>query len=108
MRDQGQLYAQASVPRETRWEDIMTGSARPVCDCPEPCACYAEDYSQGKNKAYFEMLASLEGPVHTVDCACWSCQVKTACMGALLTMMASRSPELLEQVQAWVLDGHGD
>ena len=25
----------------------MTGRARPVCDCPEPCACYAG----GKDKA---------------------------------------------------------
>ena len=26
-----------------------------VCDCPEPCACYAEGYAQSKDKAYFEM-----------------------------------------------------
>ena len=25
----------------------MTDSARPLCDCPEPCACYAEGYTQG-------------------------------------------------------------
>ena len=30
----------------------MTDSARPVCDCPEPCACYAEGYVQGKEKAH--------------------------------------------------------
>ena len=29
-----------------------------VCDCPEPCACYAEGYAQGKDKAYFEMSNS--------------------------------------------------
>ena len=80
----------------------MTGQDRPVCDCNEPCACYA----QGGDKAYLEMLASLEGPVHTVDCACRPYQVKTACIGALLTMMASQSPELFERVEAWVLDGH--
>ena len=85
----------------------MTDSARPVCDCPQPCACYAEGYAQGKDKAYFEMLASLEGGTpHAGDCACRPCQVKTACIGALLNMMASRSPELFEQVEAWVLDGH--
>ena len=83
----------------------MTGQDRPVCDCDEPCACYAERYAQGKDKAYFEMLASLEGPAHTMDCACRPCQVKTACIGALLTMMASRSPELFDQAEAWVLDG---
>ena len=36
----------------------MTDSARPVCNCPEPCACYAEGYAVGKNKAYFEVLAN--------------------------------------------------
>ena len=25
----------------------MTGQGRPVCDCPEPCACYAEGYAAG-------------------------------------------------------------
>ena len=86
----------------------MTDSAHPVCDCPEPCACYAEGYVHGKEKAYFEMLANLEGPVHAVDCACRPCQVKTACIEVLLTMMASQSPELFDQVEAWVLDGHDD
>jgi len=28
------------------WEAAMTP---PVCDCPEPCACYAEGYAQGKD-----------------------------------------------------------
>ena len=84
----------------------MTGQDRPVCDCPEPCACYAEGYAQGRDKAYLEMLASLVGPVHPMDCSCRPCQVKTACIGTLLTMMASQSPELFERVKAWVLDGH--
>ena len=43
----------------------MTDSAHPLCDCPEPCGCYAEGYAQGKNKAYFEVLASLDGPPTT-------------------------------------------
>ena len=25
----------------------MTGSTRPLCDCPDPCACYAEGYAAG-------------------------------------------------------------
>ncbi len=33
----------------------MTDINRPVCDCPEPCACYAEGYAAGKDKAFFEM-----------------------------------------------------
>ena len=36
----------------------MTDKGHTPCDCPEPCACYAEGYAQGKDKAYFEMLAS--------------------------------------------------
>ena len=39
----------------------MTDPEYPVCDCPEPCACYAEGYAAGKDKAYFEVLASLKG-----------------------------------------------
>ena len=39
----------------------MTARERPLCDCPEPCACYAEGYAAGKDKACFEVLASLEG-----------------------------------------------
>ena len=34
--------------------------------------------------------------------------MKAACIGALLNMMASRSPDLFDQVEAWVLDGHDD
>ena len=37
----------------------MTDSARPLCDCPEPCGCYAEGYAAGKDKACFEVIASL-------------------------------------------------
>ena len=29
----------------------MTDNTRPVCDYPEPCACYAEVYAHGKEKA---------------------------------------------------------
>lgn len=39
-----------------------------LCDCPEPCGCYAEGYAAGKDRAYFEVLASLEGPPHAEDC----------------------------------------
>ena len=48
----------------------MTGRERPLCDCPEPCACYAEGYAAGKDKAYFEVIASLESPPHAAVCAC--------------------------------------
>ena len=29
----------------------MTDSALLLCDCDEPCGCYAEDYAAGKDKA---------------------------------------------------------
>ena len=38
----------------------MTDSDRPVCDCPEPCACYAEGYAHGKDKAHFEVRMVLD------------------------------------------------
>ena len=37
----------------------MTARERRLCDCDEPCGCYAEGYAAGKGKAFFEMLASL-------------------------------------------------
>ena len=40
-----------------------------VCDCPEPCACYAEGYAQGKDKAYFEMN-NFDWTQHAKGCAC--------------------------------------
>ena len=40
----------------------MTDAERLLCDCPEPCGCSAEGYAAGKNKAYFNVLTSLEGP----------------------------------------------
>ena len=45
----------------------MTARESPLCDCDEPCGCYAEGYAAGKDKAYFEMLASLDGPPHAQD-----------------------------------------
>ena len=43
----------------------MTHTGRALCDCPEPCACYAEGYAAVKDKEYFEVIVSLEGPPHT-------------------------------------------
>ena len=77
----------------------MTDGQRPLCDCPEPCACYAA----GKDKAYFEVIASLEGPPHAEDCACQPCQVKRAC---LQKVMARSSPGLFELVEVWALEDH--
>ena len=35
----------------------MTETGRTLCDCPEPCGCYAEGYAAGKDKAYFDILS---------------------------------------------------
>ena len=39
----------------------MTDANRPVCDCPEPCGCYAEGYAAGKDKVYFEIEMARQG-----------------------------------------------
>ena len=82
----------------------MIAREHPLCDCPEPCACYVEGYAAGKDKAYFEMLASLEATPHAGDCACRSCQVKRACLQKVMTLMARRSPTPIELVEVWVLE----
>ena len=84
----------------------MTDSPRPLCDSPEPCSCDAEGYAAGKDKAYFEVIASLDGPPHAEDCACQPCQVKRACLKKVMTLMARSSPALFELVEAWTLDDH--
>ena len=84
----------------------MTERARPLCDCPEPCACYAEGYAAGKDKAYFEVLASLDGRPHAGECACQPCQVKRACLQKVMTLMARSSPALFELVEVWALEDH--
>ena len=86
----------------------MTAERRRVCDCPEPCGCYAEGYAAGKDKAYFEVLASLDGPPHAESCGCQPCQVKRACLRRVLTLMARSSPGVIELVEAWTLDEHGE
>ena len=84
----------------------MTDSARPLCDCDEPCGCYAEGYAADKDKAYFEVLDSLEGPPHAEDCACQPCQVKRACLQKVMTLIARSSPGIFELVEAWALEKH--
>ena len=82
----------------------MTGRERPLCDCPEPCACYAEGYAAGRDKAYFEVIASLEGPPHAEGCACQTCQLKPARLRKVMTLMARSSPSLFELLEPWVLN----
>ena len=84
----------------------MTSVERQVCDCPEPCACYAEGYAAGKDKGYFEVLANLDSPPHAEGCGCQPCQVKRACLRKVMTLMARSSPALFELVEAWALEAH--
>ncbi len=86
----------------------MTGRDRPVCDCPEPCACCAEGYAAGRDKADFELLASLDVLPHADGCACQPCQVKRACLQKAMTLLAKTSPGLFGQVEAWASEGHDD
>ena len=82
----------------------MTDTGRTLCDCPEPCGCYAA----GKDKAYFEILAGVDGLPHAKGCACRPCQVKTACVRKVMTFMARSSPALFELMETWALEDHDD
>ena len=86
----------------------MTAAERQACDCPGPCGCYAEGYAAGKDKAYFEVLASLDGPPHAEGCACQPCQVKRACLRKVMALLAKSSPALFELVETWALEDHDD
>ena len=86
----------------------MTDTERPVSDCPEPCGCYGEGYAAGKDKAYFEAIASLDGPPHAEGCACQPCQVKRARLQKVMTLMARTSPGVFELVGVWALESQDD
>ena len=79
----------------------MTGQGRHVCDRPEPCGRYAVRYAAGRDKADFEVLASLDVLPHADGCACQPCQVKRACLQRVMTLLAKTSPGLFDQVEAW-------
>ena len=61
-------------------------------DTSNPAPATLRVMLEGKDKAYFEMSASLKGPAHAVDCSCPPCPVKAACIGARLAVMVSRDP----------------
>ena len=70
----------------------MTERERRLCDCPEPCGCYAEVYAAGKDKAFFEMGMALQGDTHAAGCGCQPCRNERTVLGMLL--VAGRSPAL--------------
>ena len=67
----------------------MTDTEGPLCDCPEPCGCYTEGYAAGKDKAYFEVITSLEGPPHAAGCGCQPCRIKRTVLEILLLASSS-------------------
>ena len=73
----------------------MIDTGRPLCDCPEPCGCYAEGYAAGKDKAFFEMEMALQDETHAAGCGCQPCQTKRACLRKAKALMASGSLALL-------------
>ena len=60
----------------------------PVCDCPEPCAYYAEGYAQGKDKAYFEMT-NFDWTQHAKGCGCEPCSAFGKVLVRMLDHMAT-------------------
>ena len=80
-------------PSDNPAEAAMTDSPRPVCDCPEPCSCYAEGYAQGKEKAHFEIQTVLDSN-HSASCGCEPCRTVREVIARRL--LAGSSPELFE------------
>ena len=71
----------------------MTARERPLCDCDEPCSCYAEGYAQGKEKAHFEIQTVLDSN-HSAICGCEPCRTVREVIARRL--LAGSSPELFE------------
>lgn len=69
----------------------MTDKERRLCDCPEPCGCYAEAYAVANDRAFYEMEMALQDDTHVTDCDCQPCQVKRTCLWKPMTPMASSS-----------------
>ena len=63
-----------------------------VCDSPEPCACGAEGYAQGRDKAYFEInnfeINNFDWTQHARGCGCEGC---TAFGKVLVRMLDHRA-----------------
>ena len=60
----------------------------PVCECPEPCACHAKGYTQGKGKAYLEMN-NLDWTQHAKSSGCEGCTAFGKVLGRMLEHMAT-------------------
>ena len=60
----------------------------PVCDCPEPCGCYAEGYAQGKDKAFVEMN-DFDWTQRAKGCGCEGCTAFGKVLVRMLEHMAT-------------------
>lgn len=79
----------------------MTDSSRPVCGYPEPCACYAEEYAHGKEKAHFEVRTVLD-PSHAESSGCEPCKTVLAILKRKLAV----DDRLLRLVELHSMNGH--
>ena len=70
----------------------MTAGEVPLCDCPEPCACYAEGHAAGKDKAFFEVRMVLQEGNHAVGCGCDPCLVIRAVREEALASVPQGTP----------------
>ena len=84
----------------------MTNKERPLYDCPDPCACYAEGYAAGKEKTYFEIEIALQDDTHAAGCGCQPCRVKRACLQRAMTLITSGSLAL-QGHDYWNLNSSG-
>ena len=69
----------------------MTNSARPVCECPERCTCYAEGYVASKDKTYFYVPMVLQEGRHAAGCKCEPCLVSHAVRDAALPTVSRKT-----------------
>ena len=79
----------------------MTDDARSVCDCPEPCACYAEGYAHGKEKAHFEVRIVLDSN-HAASCGCEPCKT----VREILSRTRAVDDRLFRQAGVQTANGH--
>ena len=59
-----------------------------VCDCPEAYGRYAKGYSQGKDRAYFEM-SNFDWTQHAKGCGCEQCSAFGKVLVRMLDHMAT-------------------
>ena len=79
----------------------MTDSDRPVCDCPEPCACHAVGVALGKDKAHFEVRMVLDSN-HADSCGCEPCIT----VRKILRRRPVVDYRLFRQVDGQTINGH--